>query len=118
MGDLVASRTLNELYIYLDIAFLVILGAFLWITQTAGGLLVWHCRRTAVLCRGLRYFLSGTAHPHRYRRKYRAVSFMAQYELWFYQLRVDLADAQSGQAPGRMVGTDCLRLDLFCDDEQ
>lgn len=33
MGDLVASRTLNELYIYLDIAFLVILGAFLWITK-------------------------------------------------------------------------------------
>lgn len=47
MGDLVASRTLNELYIYLDIAFLVILGAFLWITKRrvafwfgiAGGLL-------------------------------------------------------------------------------
>ena len=46
-GDLVASRTLNELYIYLDIAFLVILGAFLWITKRrvafwfgiAGGLL-------------------------------------------------------------------------------
>ena len=111
MGDLVASRTLNELYIYLDIAFLVILGAFLWITK----------RRVAFwfgIAGGLRHFLSGTAHPHRYRRKYRAVSFMAQYELWFYQLRVDLADAQSGQAPGRMVGTDCLRLDLFCDDEQ
>lgn len=47
MGDIVASRTLNELYIYLDIAFLIILGAFLWFTKRrvafffgiAGGLL-------------------------------------------------------------------------------
>lgn len=47
MGDLIASRTLNELYIYLDIAFLIILGAFLWFSKRrvafffglAGGLL-------------------------------------------------------------------------------
>ena len=112
MGDLVASRTLNELYIYLDIAFLVILGAFLWITK----------RRVAFwfgIAGGLLYFAVDYGIFYlALRRKYRAVSFMAQYELWFYQLRVDLADAQSGQAPGRMVGTDCLRLDLFCDDEQ
>ena len=109
MGDLVASRTLNELYIYLDIAFLVILGAFLWITK----------RRVAFwfgIAGGLLYF--AVDYGIFYLALHTRTVTGANTELWFYQLRVDLADAQSGQAPGRMVGTDCLRLDLFCDDEQ
>lgn len=33
MGEVIAARSINGLYIYLDIAFLIILGAFLWFSK-------------------------------------------------------------------------------------
>ena len=119
MGDLFASRTLNELYIYLDIAFLVILGAFLWITKRrvafwfgiAGGLLyfavdygiyhIWHCYTRTVTGANTELFLL-----------WLSMSYGFTNFVWIWLM------LNRDKAPGRMVGTDCLRLDLFCDDEQ
>ena len=91
-GEVIAARTMNSLYIWLDIAYLMMLL----------GVLLWTKRRQAVIA-GL---IGGAL--------YFAVFAMAFHQLRIYKFRMDMAVAGPRWTYLRMVNLNCCRLVGYC----
>ena len=102
--EVIAARTMNALYMYLDVAFLLFLGATLVYTKRYLAIIVG-------LLAGILYFIVDYGYFYLYlgtRSVEGADPFspVVKHELWFHEFRMDMALARPGQTGIGMVHLD------------